>query len=532
MIYWLQGPSGAGKTTVGRALARLLGIPFVDTDETIEAEHGPIGAIFAERGEGEFRAIERRLVERIVAEDSARAMRVVAVGGGTLLDPVARDAMRASGLRILLDVRPEIALARLGHVSDRPLLTGDTAARWHALVDARARLYADADLRVDAGGEPDHIAEAIFSSTDASGAPLWSLAADLDGERSVIVAYRSVYALAGGLRGIARGRRVCIVADGTVARLYSLTIGALAEDALVHVIEPGEGSKRLEEVELLAGRMAAAGFTRRDLVVGFGGGVATDLAGFAASIYMRGLRAIYVPTTLLAQVDASVGGKTAVNAAGIRNLLGTFRQPSDVLISSAFLHTLPERELRSGFVEALKMGIANSTALDGEVLAAAPGILEGHLPANIEGVIEEGVRAKLDVVAADVQDHGARMSLNFGHTFGHALESAMPGVFAHGEAVAFGMVAAAELSVMLHLLDRERGKRIIDRALPFTHPAVAEVDRAALLGAMRADKKRTARDIRFILPVTAGGVAARDVDEETVLGAVDRALGRIVIHHS
>jgi 3-dehydroquinate synthase len=322
-----------------------------------------------------------------------------------------------------------------------------------------------------------------------------------------------------------------VVTDLNVSALFPATLLALADDMILHAIEPGESSKGLEEVERLAARLAEAGFTRRDVIVGVGGGVVTDLAGFVASIYMRGIRSIAVPTTLLAQVDASVGGKTAVNAAGARNLLGTFRQPSAVLLSSTVLRTLPKRELRSGFVESMKMGIANSAELDAEVRRAAPRISLGMMPENVDRLIESSVRAKLAVVAEDVRDHGARMSLNLGHTFGHALEGCMPEVFAHGEAVAFGIIAAAELASLLGLLGARRRDEIVDRLLPFTRPEALDLDREALLEAMRADKKRSTDAVRFILPRDEGGVEAVEADPEPVRDAVERALERVATFH-
>lgn len=532
MIYWLQGPSGSGKTTIGRALAALIGVPFLDTDQLIEQEHGPIPALFAARGEKEFRRLEREVVERIVAQSSRRSISVVAVGGGAVVDPLVRDLMRTGGPRVLLEVSEETALKRLEGGADRPLLAGDPAARWRELLAARRAAYADTDLAISAEGTPEEIAATIFEEIAGGPGASWSVMAELAGEHSEIASYRSAAALLDRVIALTSGRRVCLVTDGILAGLYPATIAAMAGDGVVHAVEPGEGSKNLSEVERIAARMVEAGFSRRDVVIGFGGGVVTDLAGFAASVFMRGIRAIYVPTTLLAQVDASVGGKTAVDAAGVRNLIGTFRQPTHVLLTGSFLATLPARELRSGFVEALKMGIANSDALDREVARAAPAVIDGALPRNLAELIRRSVEAKLDVVVGDVRDEGGRMSLNFGHTFGHALEAALPGALAHGEAVAVGIVAASEMALALGLINRERAEEIIARTLPFTPTMAERPDPEALLAAMRGDKKRSGSALRFILPRREGGVGPREADQAAALDAIGRALDRVASHRA
>lgn len=532
MIIWLQGPSGAGKTTVGRELALLLGLPFIDLDGEIEREQGrSILDIFWSDGEAAFRRMEWNALLSIVEHD--RQPKVIALGGGAVIDPAVRRMMKGTGLRVFLDISPAEAIGRLQADTPRPLLYEDDPEHaWRTLYKGRHRFYCDADLTVDAGRAPAEVASAIHEDLGRFMESAWSCQALLAGERSVVSGYRSLFVLLRDLDRLAGDRQLCIVADRTIADYVGDYLADGGGRHLLLTVDAAEGEKRLKVVDDLASGMAAAGCTRECIVVGCGGGVVTDLAGFLASIYMRGVRAIYIPTTLLAQVDAAIGGKTAVNAGGIRNLLGTFRQPSDVLVWPGFLRTLPVRELRSGFVESLKMGIANSAELADAVEAAAPAIRLGEIPENMEEVIRLSIRAKLDVVERDTLESSVRVSLNLGHTFGHALEAAEPGCYAHGEAVAFGLVAAADLALNLGMLSADRWEWIVQRALPFTRPSGRSHDLPMILRAMEGDKKRSASGLRFVLPAEETGVQIHTTtDHASVLGAMERAFTLVAEHH-
>src|SRR5438309_2136058 len=252
----------------------------------------------------------------------------------------------------------------------------------------------------------------------------------------------------------------------------------------------GEDRKRLAFVEQLAGEMVQRGADRGSLVIACGGGIVNDMAGFLAAIFMRGIPIVQVPTTLLAQVDAAIGGKTGVNLVAGKNLIGSFHQPLAVLIDPAALDTLPEREYRAGLFEVIKYGVISSPALF-QLLSERQSDVAARTPDVLDEIISESVRIKAEVVSADEREGGLRKILNFGHTVGHALEAVTKyRRYRHGEAIALGMLAAADLSVARGALaDRERQAlaQLIAQLGPL--PAVADLSTAEALDAIRRDKK-------------------------------------------
>lgn len=284
----------------------------------------------------------------------------------------------------------------------------------------------------------------------------------------------------------------------------------------------GESRKRMSEVETLAERMMALGADRASLVIGFGGGIVTDLAGFLAAIFLRGVPVLQIPTTLLGQVDAAVGGKTGVNLVSGKNLVGSFHQPLAVLIDPDVLRTLPEREYRAGLFEVLKCGVIRSKTLFDEMAFHSADILGQH-PAIVERIIEESVRIKCAVVTADEKEGGLRRILNFGHTVGHALEAETRYTrFLHGEAVAFGMNVATNLAVLtghLPLPDCNAILNCIELYGPI--PKLDGIGPELLLARLGADKKTLHGKVHFVLPVSIG--------EVTVVSGIETALVREAI---
>ena len=297
------------------------------------------------------------------------------------------------------------------------------------------------------------------------------------------------------------------------------------------LIFPGEESrKRMAEVEALAEQMVEAGGDRSSLVMAFGGGIVGDLAGFLAAIFMRGIPVIQIPTTLLAQVDAAVGGKTGANLVSGKNLIGSFHQPLVVLIDPDVLKTLPPREYRAGLYEIIKCGVIRDASLF-HTLDRDISQVFARDPALIEYIIAAAVRVKAEVVTADEREGDLRRILNFGHTIGHALEAETHyEEFLHGEAVAFGMRAAtalAERTGYLNASDALSIYRVVERYGPI--PSLQGVSAKNLAARLRSDKKTVQGKVHFVLPVKIGEVKiVTGVDEALVLESIESALGQTV----
>ncbi|MEI8250230.1 MAG: 3-dehydroquinate synthase [Synechococcus sp. ELA057] len=354
-----------------------------------------------------------------------------------------------------------------------------------------------------------------------------------------VVIGRGVLADLGSLvleRGVRPGTRVLVVTNPVVSGHYGQTVLAGLQQAGLEaselVIEAGEDQKTPATVGLIHDACLERRLERGSLIVALGGGVVGDMAGFAAATWLRGVAVVQVPTTLLAMVDAAIGGKTGVNHPGGKNLIGAFHQPKLVLIDPSVLATLPEREFRAGMAEVIKYGVIGDGALFADLEAAArrdpqAGLasLEAVGDALLLSLLERSAAAKAKVVAADEREGGLRAILNYGHTLGHVLETLSGyGTYLHGEAVAIGMVAAGELSLELGLWSREdqlRQRAVIAAAgLPLRWPAL-ESER--VMACLQADKKVRDGKVRFVLPTALGSVQIRDdVRGDQVLAALQR----------
>jgi 3-dehydroquinate synthase len=296
----------------------------------------------------------------------------------------------------------------------------------------------------------------------------------------------------------------------------------------------GEEHKRLATIEAMAEQMVRAGADRSSVVIAFGGGVVGDMAGFLAAVFMRGVPVIQIPTTLVAQVDAAVGGKTGVNLTAGKNLIGAFHQPLAVIIDPELLDTLPAREYRAGLFEVVKHGVIASAPLF-RTMKSSPKAILAQVPDAVEYIVSESVRIKSEVVSADERESGLRRILNFGHTFGHALEAETGYTrLLHGEAVAFGMVAAAELARRSQMLSDAEADDIIATTSTYGPiPPLNALKAEAIAARLRADKKTVKGKVHFVLPDRIGHVVVRsDIDDRTVLGAIDAALewGRVPLN--
>lgn len=318
-----------------------------------------------------------------------------------------------------------------------------------------------------------------------------------------------------------------VVTDTNVAPLYGEAISRAVEAAgrrcVVHAIPAGEEHKKLAAVEAICGAFLAGGLDRSSLIIALGGGVVGDMAGFAAAVFMRGIPFIQVPTTIVAQVDSSVGGKTGVNHALSKNSIGAFHQPLGVLIDMALLQSLPGRELRAGLAEAIKHGIIADAALFEYMEANAARILAKDVEALSVPVVRS-CEIKAAIVSEDETEQGVRANLNYGHTFGHAIESVSNyNTFLHGEAIAIGMCAAGHLGKILGLVgdDFVARQRACFEAygLPVTWDALP-ID--AAVDAMKRDKKVRAGAMKFIVPTRFGAVVQRtDVTEAQARSAFE-----------
>jgi shikimate kinase/3-dehydroquinate synthase len=430
----LIGFMGTGKSTIGKEVARRTGRPFVDTDAEIEARHGPISELFA-RGESEFRDVEAKVVEEALG---AAEPSVIALGGGAF------EAARTDrALAVLLDVDVETAWER-SYDTGRPLAESESAFRaLHAARDYHA------------------VADAV--AEDADGVLLAGLGIELGGEV--------------GEEGAA------LVADPRVLELHPLDLGS------VHPVS----SKTLEAAQRVWSELPIG---RDGTVVGYGGGTTTDVAGYVAAAYMRGVRWVSVPTTLVGQVDAGIGGKAAVDLPEAKNLVGAFHYPDRVVIRPQLLESLPEGERRNGLAEIVKTGLLTGRSV-------------WELPE--EEMIRACAAFKAEVCLEDPYERtGRREILNLGHTFGHALEAASDYKLSHGEAVALGLTAALRLSGlgMSDVLD--------------VQPVHVDPERA--WAALRRDKKARNGRIRLVLLEELGRPVVREVEPADVRAALDELI--------
>ena len=519
----LVGLMGAGKTSIGRRLAARLGLPFRDADTEIELAAGcSIADIFARYGESEFRAGERRVIARLLSGEPI----VLAAGGGAFMDATTRAAIRAEAVSLWLRCSLPVLLRRVAGRIHRPLLNdGDPEEVLTQLMAQRHPVYAEADLIVDCGDEtPEATTTRVLDALLAWRAPR-RLTVALQNTQYDVVIGADLIARAGALLApVLPQKRAFVITDESVAALHLPRLldglAATGFEAAPLTVPPGETTKRLELYEHLTDSLLGAGVERRTAVIALGGGVVGDLAGFVAATVMRGLPFVQVPTTLLSQVDSSVGGKTGINTRHGKNLLGAFHQPRMVIADTATLATLPARELRAGYAEIAKAGLIGDAAFFGWCEAQAPRLLAGDREAQAEAILR-ACAFKAQVVGDDEREErpsDGRALLNLGHTFGHALEAELGfGTILHGEAVAVGIGLAFRLSVRLGLCSAEDAARVVAHFESAGLPAeLAHLNRrlsaTRLIGHMRRDKKT--RDGRLIF------VLARGIGEAFTRGDV------------
>jgi len=507
----LVGLMGAGKTSIGRRMAARLGVPFRDADAEIELAAGcSIPELFRRYGERHFRDGERRVIRRLLAGDPL----VLATGGGAFMDPDTRAAIRDSAVSIWLRCRLATLVRRVATRNTRPLLQGGNPAEiLGRLMEQRHPIYAEADMIVDCGEEPpDHTTSKVLQALD-DWRPPRRLAVALSSASYDVVVGDGLLARAGALLApVIPQKRAIVVTDTTVAALHlPALLDGLAQTGIATqqiVVAPGEASKSMASYARVVDSLLDAAVERRTTVIALGGGVVGDLAGFAAATTLRGLPFIQVPTTLLAQVDSSVGGKTGVNTAHGKNLVGAFHQPRLVLADTGTLGTLNGRELRAGYAEVVKAGLIGDAAFFAWCEQNGAALTGGDRDIQAEAILR-ACAFKAAVVGDDEREErpaDGRALLNLGHTFGHALEAEVGygGALLHGEAVAVGLGLAFRLSAQLGLCAPGDATRVADHlnavGLP-SEPGMLNrrFSASRLIANMRRDKKMRDGALRFVL---------------------------------
>jgi shikimate kinase/3-dehydroquinate synthase len=537
---------GAGKTTIGRILARKLGKRFIDSDHEIEARSGAsIPWIFEIEGEDSFRRREAEVIRDLCAEDGV----VLATGGGAVLDAQTRALLAGRGTVIYLRANVHSIMLRIMNDKNRPLLqTADPRRRLEELMAQREPLYREIARLVIDTGRPNvqSMIQTILDQLDLleasrlAQAPASDSSMNLPSTLPSPTASPSLLTVDLGVRSypiaigpnllsdpalLARhvqGRQVAIVTNTTVAPLYLEAVAAplrLAGLEVIEIILPdGEQYKNHASLMQIFDALLANKCDRKTTLVALGGGVIGDLTGYAAASYMRGVPFVQVPTTLLAQVDSSVGGKTGINHPLGKNMIGAFYQPRAVLADTATLATLPERELSAGLAEVIKHGAIIDLALF-EWIEQNIGKLMARDQAALAHAIARSCEIKADVVRQDEREGGLRAILNFGHTFGHAIENGLGyGAWLHGEAVGCGMVMAADLSRRMGLVEEATVARMRDLVAAAGLPTVApDLGADRWLELMEVDKKNEGGAIKFILLKPLGSPSIGGAPRELLL---------------
>jgi shikimate kinase / 3-dehydroquinate synthase len=525
----LVGLMGAGKTSIGRRLAARLGLPFRDADTEIELAAGcTIPEIFARYGEQAFRDGERRVIRRLLSGEPI----VLAFGGGAFMDPDTRALVRGGCISVWLRCRLPTLARRVAGRDHRPLLAGgDPSEILQRLLDQRGPIYAEADVIVDCTDEPpDTTTSRVLDAVLAWRAPR-RLAVTLPSASYEVVVGDGLLARAGALLApVLPQRRAVVVTDDVVAVLHlpallaGLAQTGIATDSIT--VPAGEASKNLEAWATLADRLLEQQVERRTTIIALGGGVVGDLAGFAAATTLRGLPFVQVPTTLLAQVDSSVGGKTGVNTGRGKNLVGAFHQPRMVLADTGTLATLPPAERRAGYAEIAKAGLIGDADFFTWCEHHGGAVVNGDRDAQAEAILR-ACAFKAAVVGDDEREEkpsDGRALLNLGHTFGHALEAEIgyTGGLLHGEAVAVGIGLAFRLSARLGHCSADDAERVVSHLASVGLPAeLHRLNRRfsteALIGRMRRDKKVRDGVLTFVLARGIGqAFTARDVPADAV----------------
>lgn len=539
----LVGMSGSGKSTVGELVAASLGWRFVDMDDVIEQQDGrTIPQIFEQDGEPAFRKLEANLLRTLLHQDAI----VISTGGGSTCNLDAQVAIEAADgtLSIWLHASANELWQRVHshddatRTTERPMLASDDPlAKMKQLLADRAAYYGAANVTLTVGGRSaERSATDIVELVDLANGKPSTVTLDTGNVLSHITVGQGVADMLPEVIAARwpKAQAVWIGADANVASAHADWISQLESELNVpvhlHEIAAGESSKSLDTYGELLDWMLSGGAQRGDVVVAFGGGVVGDLMGFVAATVLRGVGLVQMPTTLLAMVDSSVGGKTGINHSTGKNLIGAFYQPPVVLVDPRFLQSLPQRELRSGFGEVIKHGVIQASTPNGE-----NGFLTEVLRHNSDGLLElrepltswvlwQNISLKASVVAEDEREADLRQILNLGHTIGHGIEAAGYKML-HGEAIAVGLIAVSNLAVSRGDISAASAASLRNLIQSYSLPVSAHASRGEVVAKMGADKKKSNGKQNWVLPREEGGVyISNDVDQPSIDAAIDSVL--------
>jgi shikimate kinase / 3-dehydroquinate synthase len=510
MIY-LTGFMGSGKTTVGEVLASLMKRPFIDLDKYMTAKVGKsITEIFACAGEPAFRALENESLLEVA--EGIRAT-IVSTGGGLPVSPVNRMIMKASGHIVYLKADFDTLITRIPEDPGRPLWN----KRAFDLLEERKPAYEEADLIIDTEHlSVNEVARMIFDRVKDLSDPLPVL---------VLSSAYPIHIGQGIFKNLHRflGRHVkpegvFVILDEHVDKLHHHLIQSALRGINHHilVLPAGEGSKSFPSLQQVLDGMFSVHMNRQWLCLAVGGGVTGDLAAFASSIFMRGIPVVQIPTTLLAQVDSSIGGKTGINISQGKNLVGTFNQPLFVLSDVNFLATLDPQQINDAMAEVIKYGVI----MDRDLFK----YLEDAESPDYEHIVAKCSGDKASVITKDERENGLRRILNFGHTLGHAIELTSNYSVSHGQAVGAGMIFASWLSEDLGLLKKKDMKRIISlvNRYVFVNNKPEFPEPGAIKTGIEMDKKSTREGIHFVLTQGIGDVSVKKLTSSQILDAYER----------
>jgi 3-dehydroquinate synthase len=513
----LTGFMATGKTTVGKLLAEQVGYEFIDTDDLIAERAGmPVSEIFKQKGEDAFRQMEADLAQELGHQQGL----VVSTGGRMMLDPANAEALSRNGRVFCLVATPEEIHDRVAKDKGvkRPLLeVSNPMQRIEGLLEEREAEYGRFPQMVTSAKSADEVSLNLMGILQAN--PDLRMAITARDIRYEFIVGGGILPFVANLAGI-RGP-VAVITDTNVGPRYAESLGKT--DAVV-TVPPGQRHKTLATVQSICEELVDKGFDRSATIIALGGSVVSGLAGFVAATYMRGVDFVQCPTSLLAMADTSIGGKAGINLPQGKNLIGVFIQPKAVIADVATLQGLSPRGFSSGMAEVVKHGLIGDPDLfvsiekgdwirkDDELLPPIE---------KLQNLVARAIQVKVNIIQEDPYDMGRRNVLNLGHTFAHAIETASSHAIRHGEAVAMGLVAVANLSARLNYCPPALQKRIEtaleSTGLPTRIPGDVDADR--LIKAMGTDKKRRAGRVRFVILREIGDVFVNDTVPETAVRA-------------